>query len=111
MNDCTGGEDETGCRIITSLFSKEEGYRLQGTRLIRKNYKTSQYLFLGVTAESGVETTEANEEECAKLCYYSKKCCQSFSMRPGKDGKKDLCLLSSVFENQVNILHVLSEDN
>ena len=28
--DCNSGEDETGCRSITSLFAKEEGFRLQG---------------------------------------------------------------------------------
>ena len=30
VDDCNSGEDETGCRSITSLFAKEEGFRLQG---------------------------------------------------------------------------------
>jgi hypothetical protein len=47
------------------------------------------------------ETFDASEEECAKACYYSKRCCMSFSTRPGKEGKKDLCLLDTIFENQV----------
>ena len=51
--------------------------------------------------ETDGETFEASEEECAKKCYISKNSCTSFSTRPGKDGKKDLCLLDTVFENQV----------
>ena len=30
VDDCNSGEDETGCRKIASLFTKEEGFRLQG---------------------------------------------------------------------------------
>jgi hypothetical protein len=55
----------------------------------------------GVTALPAEETTLATEEECAKLCYYSKQCCNSFSSRPGRRGMKDLCLLGTVFKNQV----------
>ena len=29
-NDCNSGEDERDCRKIRFLFTKEEGYRLQG---------------------------------------------------------------------------------
>jgi len=82
--DCGGGEDERDCRRIASLFAKEEGFRLQG-----------------VTEPTVEETFDASEEECAKACYYSKRCCTSFSTRPGKDGRKDRCLLSTIFENQV----------
>lgn len=28
--DCAGGEDEDGCRVIASLFTREEGYKLEG---------------------------------------------------------------------------------
>ena len=32
----------------------------------------------------------------------SARCCNSFSTRPGKEGKKDLCVLDTIFENQVS---------
>ena len=54
----------------------------------------------GVTETDG-ESFEASEEECAKQCFISKNSCTSFSTRPGKNDKKDLCLLDTVFENQV----------
>ena len=57
--------------------------------------------FTGIVNIAEDVTVEASEEECAQLCYNSKKCCNSFSTRPGKDGKKDLCLLNTIFENQV----------
>jgi hypothetical protein len=56
VDDCNSGEDETGCRSITSLFAKEEGFRLQG-----------------LTNPTQEETFDASEEECAKACYYSKR--------------------------------------
>ena len=88
--DCPGGEDERECRRIASLFSKEDGWKQEGK-----------------TINSEEETSVASEEECAHLCYYSKKCCESFSTRPGKEGKKDICLLSTVFENQVRNMFFL----
>ena len=34
----------------------------------------------------------------------SARCCTSFSTRPGKEGKKDLCLLNTNFEHQLDTL-------
>ena len=34
----------------------------------------------------------------------SARCCTSFSTRPGKEGKKDLCLLNTIFEHQLDTL-------
>ena len=72
---------------MTALFTKESGYKLEG-----------------VTASSKSEAISATEEECAKLCIYKKQdesgCCDSFSHRPGKEGKDDRCILGTVYANQ-----------
>ena len=88
VKDCPDGDDEEECRVMSSLFSKESGYKLEG-----------------VTSESESDSIKATEEECAKLCLYKKQdasggCCNSFSHRPGKDGKDDRCILGTVYENQ-----------
>ena len=89
VNDCADGDDEAGCRRMSSLFSREAGFKLEG-----------------VTDEDDSESVAASLEECAKMCVYKKPdktsgCCSSFSHRPGSDGKGDRCILSTVFSNSV----------
>ena len=86
--DCGGGEDERDCRRISSLFAKEEGFRLQGRggentenwlnrhgdqQLTSRGYLCINFSDPGVTDPTVEETFDASEEECAKACYYSKR--------------------------------------
>merc|ERR1719239_285393 len=79
--DCPTGDDEKGCRRLSSFFVKEEGYRhISNGRVI-----------------------QANEEECARLCLYKKSTkngfCSSFSFKSGDGGKKGKCILGNQIGN------------
>ena len=82
--DCQDGDDEEGCRVLSSLFSPLEGYKLEGQLKLATS-----------------ESVRASLEECARLCLYQKLdgtgCCNSFSHRQAKDGKDDRCTLGSVY--------------
>ena len=82
--DCPNGDDEADCRVLSSLFSSLEGYKLEGQ-----------------LKEAASESVRASLEECASLCLYQKLkgtgCCDSFSHRKAKDGKDDRCTLGSVY--------------
>ena len=85
--DCPGGQDEEQCSRLASLFTLHEGYKLEG-----------------ITRNQANQVFKATEEECAKLCIYQKQeevgCCDSFSHRPGKDGKEDKCILGTAYANR-----------
>ncbi|XP_023331139.1 neurotrypsin [Eurytemora carolleeae] len=83
-DDCSGGEDEFNCRRLSSLFIKDEGYKLE----------------TGAEQEKSIQATE---EECARLCLYKKSDstgpCSSFTHRPGTDDRPAKCILGNLYRN------------
>ena len=80
--DCEGGDDEEDCKAFSLMFSKESGFKLEGS-------------------DDDKESVAASVDDCAKMCLYKKpERCESFSHRPGTDNKGDRCILSTTYHNK-----------
>ena len=55
VNDCEDGDDEKGCRSLSTLFVRDDGFKLEGIPI------------------NEAESVQASLEECAKMCLYRRQ--------------------------------------